>query len=162
MDQQTNNKLKIDFLISSNIALSHPVQTTLELMFKKCNKCNRKRKFFNKTEQICYQCFKAKIVKLSGNKVIDKFIWYTLTSYCKRGRMEFVSYDRFKDVKFIAEGGFSKIYKATWIDGPITDWNDKKQRYDCYGEMTVALKELHNSKNINSKELNEVRYFTPI
>ena len=26
--------------------------------------------------------------------------------------MEFVLYDRFKDVKFIAEGGFSKIYKA--------------------------------------------------
>ena len=33
--------------------------------------------------------------------------------------MEFVLYDRFKDVKFIAEGGFSKIYKATWVDGRI-------------------------------------------
>src|SRR6266511_3748513 len=107
MDQQTNYKLKIDFLISSKIFLSHPVQTTLEPIFKKCNKCNRKRKIFNKTDQICYQCFKAKMVKLSGNKVIDDFIWYTLTNYCKReGRMEFVSYDRFKDVKFIAEGGF--------------------------------------------------------
>ncbi|RIA85114.1 kinase-like domain-containing protein, partial [Glomus cerebriforme] len=37
--------------------------------------------------------------------------------------MEFVPYDQFKDIKFIAEGGFSKIYKATWIDGPIRGWN---------------------------------------
>ena len=100
---------------------------------------------------------------LSGNNVIDDFIRYTLTNYIKKeGRMEFVPYDIFKNVKFIAEGGFSKIYKATWIDGPIIGWNGEKQKYDCNGEMTVALKELNNSKNINSKELNEVRYSTSI
>uniref|UniRef100_U9U112 Uncharacterized protein n=1 Tax=Rhizophagus irregularis (strain DAOM 181602 / DAOM 197198 / MUCL 43194) TaxID=747089 RepID=U9U112_RHIID len=35
--------------------------------------------------------------------------------------MEFVPYDRFEDVEFIAEGRFNKIYKATWFDGPIID-----------------------------------------
>ena len=53
--------------------------------------------------------------------------------------MEFVPYDQFKNIEYIAEGGFSKIYKATWIGGP-----------------TVVLKKLNNSKNITSKELNEV------
>ena len=73
--------------------------------------------------------------------------------------MEFFPYNDLENVEFIAEGGFSKIYKATWIDGPITDdWNNEKQKHDCYGEMTVALKELNNSKNIDSKELNEVQY----
>ena len=52
---------------------------------------------------------------------------------------------RLKNIEFVAEGGFSKIYKGTWIDGPIRS-----------GETTVALKELNNSKNINSKDLNEV------
>ena len=55
--------------------------------------------------------------------------------------MKFIPFDRFKNVEFIAEGGFSKIYKATWMHN---------------GEMSVALKELNNSKNINPKELNEV------
>jgi serine/threonine protein kinase len=66
--------------------------------------------------------------------------------------MEFVPYNRFKDVKYIAEGGFSRIYKSTWIDGP-TIWNNNRHS----GEMTVALKELNNSKYINPKELNEVQ-----
>ena len=67
--------------------------------------------------------------------------------------MEFVPYDQFENVEFIAEGGFSKIYKATWVDVP----RNKRKRNN---KMTVVLKELNNSKNINSKELNEVKYFT--
>ena len=70
--------------------------------------------------------------------------------------MEHILYDRFKDVEFFAEGGFSKIYKATWIDGPIINWSEKNQRYYRRGEKIVVLKELNNSKNINPKELNEV------
>src|SRR3984957_12218778 len=125
----------------------------------KCKQCNRSRKMFDKIDQTCRQCYKAKTVTPSGNKVIDDFIRYTLTNYRKRdGRMEFVSYDKFKYVKFIAEGGFSKIYKATWIDGPITDRNKNEQKFNREGEMAVALKELNNSENIDSKELNEVQY----
>ncbi|RGB22641.1 hypothetical protein C1646_775769 [Rhizophagus diaphanus] len=70
--------------------------------------------------------------------------------------MEFVPFDNFKDVSFVAEGGFSKIYKAIWINGPITNWSEKKQKYNHRKNMTVALKELNNFKNLNSKELNEV------
>ncbi|GBC02879.1 hypothetical protein RclHR1_04880004 [Rhizophagus clarus] len=160
MDQQTNSKLKTDFLISNDAPLSHPIQTTLEPKFKKCNECKRRRKVYNRADQICYQCYKAKKVPLSGNKVIDDFIKYTLTNYCKKeGGMEFVPYDRFKDVEFIAEGGFSKIYKAIWIDGPINNWNEDDQKHNTYGTMTVALKELDKSENINSKELNELKIY---
>jgi len=55
--------------------------------------------------------------------------------------MKFVPYGQFENIEFIAEGGFSKIYKATWISG------------EC---QHVVLKKLNNSKNITSKELNEV------
>ena len=81
--------------------------------------------------QICYLCYEAKkIIIPSGNKV-----------------------------EFIAEGGFSKIYKATWI-GPKTYWSEMDRKYyHLLDDKTVALKELNNSKNINSKELNEVQLF---
>ena len=94
--------------------------------------------------------------KPSGNKIIDDFIRYTQTNLEKKnGKMEFVPYEQFKNVEFIAEGGFSKIYKATWIDGPITHgWNNKNPVRDP--NKIVVLKKLNNSKNITTKELNEV------
>ena len=70
--------------------------------------------------------------------------------------MEFVSYDRFKDVEFIAEGGFSTVYKATLIDGSIGGWSRSKRKYRRYTNELMALKKLNNSKNITSKELQEV------
>ena len=70
--------------------------------------------------------------------------------------MEFVPYDQFKNIEFIAEGGFSKIYKAIWIDGPVIDY-DTIYTTCRDPNCTVVLKKLNNSKNITSKELNEVR-----
>ncbi|CAB5199221.1 unnamed protein product [Rhizophagus irregularis] len=157
MYQQTNYKLKT---VSSDVPLNHPTQTTLKPIYKKCNGCKRKRKVFDETDQICHQCYKAKKLPLSGNKVIDDFIRFTLTNYCKKeGGMEFVPYEKFRSIEFIAEGGFSKVYKAAWINGPINNWNEKKQKYDYYVEITVVLKELNNSENINSKELNELKIY---
>ena len=139
MDQLTNYKHKIDFLLISN-------DITL------CNEC-KKRKPLDESHQTCHVCYKMKkIFKPSGNKIIDDFIRYTQTNLIKEeGKMEFVPYEQFKNVEFIAEGGFSKIYKATWIDGPI-NWNYLYRRPN----ETVVLKKLNNSKNITTKELNEV------
>ncbi|GBC02877.1 hypothetical protein RclHR1_04880002 [Rhizophagus clarus] len=98
--------------------------------------------------------------KPSGNKIVDDFIKYTLTNRNEMiSKMEFVPYDRFKNIELIVGGVFDKIYKATWIDGPISYWNHKKQKYDTYGEMKVALKELHNSKYISSEGLNELKMY---
>ena len=137
---------------SNNTTLS---RQTLSTNYKKCRKCNQNRRLF--IHEICHLCHKYKTVIQSGNKVIDDFIRHTCTSMV--WNMEFVPYDRFKDIEFIAEGGFSKVYKATWIDGPITNkWNEADQKYNRSGKQMVVLKELDNSKNINSKELNEVQY----
>jgi len=91
----------------------------------------------------------------SGNKVVDDFIKYTQINL-DNNMMEFVPYDQFKNIQFIAEGGFSKIYKATWIDGYIQSWNEEKLIFERNGHWIVALKNLNNSENITSKELNEV------
>ncbi|CAB5191701.1 unnamed protein product [Rhizophagus irregularis] len=98
------------------------------------------------------------LFKPSGNKMIDDFIRYTQINYVrKEGKMEFIPYDQFKNIEFIAEGGFSKIYKAIWRDGPISKWGDKSNTRQS--NYTVALKKLNNSEDITYKELNELKIF---
>ncbi|PKK65342.1 kinase-like protein [Rhizophagus irregularis] len=66
---------------------------------------------------------KNRYYKLSGNNVVD-------------------------DVIIIScEGGFSKIYKAIWVE---------KHNNKC---KTIALKKLNNSKDITPKDLNELKMF---
>ena len=114
------------------------------------------KKSFDVNHQVCHNCYKAKsLYKPSGNKVINDFIRYVLDDI-NVAIMEFVPYDQFKDIEFIAEGGFSKIYKATWIDGSNKGWNNQKQSYVRTKSRTVVLKKLNNSKEVTSKELNEV------
>ena len=140
-----------------NTPLSQPTQTTAnKKKLKKCNECNEGIALYENL-QLCIICHKIKVVyklKQSGNKIIDDFIRYTQIT--PNTRMEFVPYKQFKNVEFIAEGGFSKIYKAIWIDGPpTTRWRKKGQR-SYKRNYPVVLKKLNNSKNITSKELNEV------
>ncbi|PKK64469.1 hypothetical protein RhiirC2_101696 [Rhizophagus irregularis] len=104
----------------------------------------------------CDACHRVKELFIpSGNKVIDDFINYTLDNSIKYGRMMFVPYDNFKNIELIGEGGFSRIYKATWIDSKIS-WGDVLDYSQQDESDIVALKKLKNSKNITSKELNEV------
>ena len=69
--------------------------------------------------------------------------------------MTFIPYNQFKDIEMIGKGGFSKIYKATWINGPPY-WNEEKEGFEYKDSITIALKQLDNFKDITSKELNEV------
>ncbi|PKY23910.1 kinase-like protein [Rhizophagus irregularis] len=88
---------------------------------------------------------KNRYYKLSGNNVVDDVIMYTQKHNLKTGRIEFVSYDQFENIEFLAEGGFSKIYKAIWVE---------KHNNKC---KTIALKKLNNSKDITPKDLNELK-----
>src|ERR1043166_4344312 len=161
MDQTVNHKYKI----------IRPKRKRTKRCNNKihCNECNKNRTPLDKSHQICHVCYKAKGLKTSGNKIIDDFIRHTQINYVKEeGKMEFVPHDQFINIEFIAEGGFSKIYKATWIDGPVNykygicERNNtvvlKKLNNSGTRERnsTVVLKKLNNSKNITSKELNEV------
>ncbi|CAB5215796.1 unnamed protein product [Rhizophagus irregularis] len=159
MMEQSSKSTKYKRKIALNIPLSQPIRTTVNIrkLYKKCNQCNRRR--IDENHQICHVCYKTRIIikpQQSGNTVIDDFITYTQTN-CSYGNLKFVPYDQFKIIEFIAEGGFCKVYKATWVGGS-TDWptsnidNIVRRR-----DETVVLKKLKNSKNITSKELNEVR-----
>src|SRR6266498_2259856 len=160
MNQLTNFIHKIDFSVTNDASLS---QSKRKYRFEKCNECKKRRKPFEKDHNICRACYRSNtIFKPIGNEIIDDFIRYTQCNRLENyGKMECVPYDQFKDIEFIAEGGFSRVYKATWVDGPIKNgwenWNKVEQRYRREANKQVALRKLNNSKNITSKELNEVQ-----
>ena len=108
----------------------------------------------------CLSCKSKRLQKhfgkwTCGNKVIDKLIQDNQLSAKRHGLLEWIPYNKFTNIKFIAEGGFAKVYSATWIDGYIVDWKDPNWKR-C-GLIKVALKVLNNSsENICEDFLNEV------
>ena len=114
--------------------------------FNWCHECNVKRfqeKFSNWT---------------SGNDDIDKFIRETqLSAKHHFNILEWISYERFRDIKYIAKGGFGKVYRAKWKDGYIFMWDKKIQNWGrIQSDKLVALKSLDNSKNFTSQFIKEV------
>ncbi|PKY23749.1 hypothetical protein RhiirB3_438053, partial [Rhizophagus irregularis] len=96
----------------------------------------------------------------SGNNDIDKLIQDTQLSSHKdlKEVLEWIPYDSFYNIKYIAEDEFGKVYRANWIDGNISDWDNKYQNWKREGcNMFVNLKSLNNSKNIPIKFTNKIK-----
>ncbi|GBC38121.2 kinase-like domain-containing protein [Rhizophagus irregularis DAOM 181602=DAOM 197198] len=86
----------------------------------------------------------------SGNGIIDKIIKDSqLTARNKREVIEWIPYDRLKNIQFHARGGFSTVYLAIWLDGRIrTYWNNETNQLD---RKVFKLNE-EDFKNARNKE----------
>ena len=69
---------------------------------------------------------------------------------------KWIPYNQFDNIVEIGKGDFATVYSAIWKDGPL-NYNDYKAEYSRKSDKKVALKCLHNSQNIFSEFLNEVR-----
>jgi hypothetical protein len=141
-------------------------QTCFELKVKekkygKCVICEQ----LNTGENWCQTCnskrFQEKFNKwTSGNKDVDKFIQNNqLTAKNYYQLLEWIPYERFYKIEYIAEGGFGKVYKANWKDGYISHWDTNKNQWRRHSQNRndfVALKSLDNSQNVRLEFLNEV------
>ena len=93
----------------------------------------------------------------SGHKFIDKFIQESqLNAQDKNQVLEWIPYNRFKNIEYFDKGGFGTIYKAIWLDGPILSWSKDEKNCYRFNELTVVLKSLNKSSNLNEEFLNEV------
>lgn len=95
----------------------------------------------------------------SGNNSIDKFIQDSqLTATDIKEALEWIPYSGFCHIKYIAKGGFGKVYRAYWIDGPMhSTWDYNNQNWNRgSGDKEVALKSINNSKNITLEFIHEV------
>ncbi|UZO01249.1 uncharacterized protein OCT59_012351 [Rhizophagus irregularis] len=104
----------------------------------------------------------------SGNDDINDFIKDTIydahEEYIGGGvyypsYLEWVPFDRFKGIKQIGEGGFAKVYSATWVDG-ISKYikQDDGNWIKCEPKsIKVVLKRLNGSQNVSADFLNELK-----
>ncbi|CAG8751957.1 15710_t:CDS:2, partial [Funneliformis mosseae] len=115
----------------------------------------------------CKECDPLRMIEgwTSGNSVIDKFIKDTMYEmYDQRNEkyprfLEWVPFDRFTDIKEISEGGFAKVYSATWIDGKSKFYKqyDGGWKKSNPKPMKVALKRLNGSRNMSAKYCSELK-----
>ena len=93
----------------------------------------------------------------SGNKVIDEFIQHAqLNAVHFFKYLEWIPFEKFQNITYIAKGGFGKIYSAVWPEGYIGYWDIENQKWHRWTSIKVALKSLDNSHDISSDFLNEV------
>ncbi len=97
------------------------------------------------------------LIWTSGSDFIDKFIQETqLNAQNIKQVLEWIPYNRFKNIEYFDKGGFGTIYKAIWLDGPIKHWSNDKKKLIRSNEKIVILKSLDKLSNLNEEFLNEV------
>ncbi|GES73785.1 kinase-like domain-containing protein [Rhizophagus clarus] len=116
-------------------------QLRICISYNKCNYCIFQPNFKNWT---------------SGNHKVDEFIQKAqLKAEVYVKIIEWIEYDKFEDIQYLAKGGFGTTYKAIWKDGNINSI-DRNGKLERLGEREVALKCLHNSQDITAEFLKEV------
>ena len=98
-------------------------------------------------EILCEGCKGKKIEKLTdkcGNEKIAKFLYCTNKHNCI-DRIRWIPYDEFRNIKYLAKGGFGEVHKATWINNYHVTKDD------------VALKRIYNSSDKIVDILKEVK-----
>src|SRR5438105_209655 len=66
----------------------------------------------------------------SGNKEIDEFIQnFQLNATRYEEELEWIPYEKFSDIEYLAKGGFGTVYKAEWIDGYIYNWGTSQNTW---------------------------------
>ncbi len=73
--------------------------------------------------------------------------------YC----VQWIPHEHLKDIKYLADGGFSTVYHAIWSE-TLFAWNDKDQieMSQRVEEWPVAIKYLKNSTGISKEFMHEV------
>jgi hypothetical protein len=153
MNFNNENQVMTEFNISDKKFIS------VKINHKNCYDPNN-NKFW------CKECVPHCIIEgwTSGNGDIDNFIKDTIYNAKKDSHngyplfLEWIPLDRFENMKQIGEGGFAKVYSATWIDGRA---KYTKQYYGSWikegpKSIVVALKRLNGSQNMSADYLDEV------
>src|SRR5690349_11693477 len=96
------------------------------------------------TDELSSQKPSHLIENKSGNITVDNFIKKTRKNKSYNDKcIKWFDFEKFENLKQIGEGGFAKVYSATWLDGGkkflYTDPVSKMKKLRTYPD-TVALK----------------------
>jgi len=150
IDRLPKNLEKIEYSTSErpNCKLNTIVSQLEEHRYGWCQKCKQP----NTSEDWCQPCtdkeWQEDLEDLTGQELVEKFIEQQQLrlgkDYEQREKWQWIPYEQFTDIEYLAEGGFSKIYKVKWGKH---EWGD---------DRIVALKSLNNSQNITLEFLREI------
>src|SRR5437660_4300515 len=90
---------------------------------------------------------RKKIEKLTdkcGNKDIARFLYYQCKLnawYYNSEYIRWIPFDEFKNIEYLAKGGFGEVHKATWIE---YYYDDDKMKYE---DRDVVLKRIYNNSS---------------
>ncbi|CAG8550734.1 5973_t:CDS:2 [Acaulospora morrowiae] len=112
----------------------------------KCTKCGKRRRCMVENPNICQFCY---LGVSSGIKHVDDFIKGTLVN---RIKLQWIPFRDLKITKKIGQGGFSKVFKATWKSRKIVY---KEKGVEKVTEIIVALKILNDSSEADLEFLRE-------
>ncbi|RIA98295.1 kinase-like domain-containing protein [Glomus cerebriforme] len=115
-------------------------------LFEKCRGCNREKTDFKWCRTCNAKYFERNFNNWkSDNNDIDEFIKDAQLSANEHVEvLEWMPYERFYDIKFLAKGRFGAVYKAKWRDGWIRKWDDEKNDWErnCPNELITCLRKL--------------------
>src|SRR5437016_1408284 len=103
-------------------------------------------------EILCEGC-KEEIEKLTdkcGNEKISRFIYQCKLNAKYYHYIRWIPFDEFRNIEYLARGGFGEVHKATWIN-----YYDRFKRK--YTNMEVVLKRIYNSGDKIVDILKEVK-----
>ena len=95
---------------------------------------------------LCKGCKEKKIKKLTdkyGNEEIARFLYYQCKLNAKYYDVyiRWIPFDGFKNIEYLAKGGFGEVHKATWINGEYSAYEMK------YEDRDVVLKRIYNNSS---------------
>jgi len=86
-----------------------------------------------------------KLVDKCGNEEIAKLLYESrLNAKHHNNYIQWIPFDEFKNIEYLAKGGFDEVHQATWIDGDQED-------------QEVVLEGIHNSNDKIVDILKEVK-----
>ncbi|RHZ86859.1 hypothetical protein Glove_43g14 [Diversispora epigaea] len=141
----SNGQIYLDYCYQNEIGISK-IKNNQNKLKHKCHNCEN----LNLQNNTCSNC---KLIKwTSGNDEIDKIIQMTQSDDdAKEWEIwRWINYNKFKNIEYLAEGGFGSIWKAEWIDMP-------EELFEFYKSNNVAFKKLKDSQKISSEFLKELK-----
>ncbi|CAG8505514.1 3440_t:CDS:2 [Acaulospora morrowiae] len=96
----------------------------------------------------------------SGNPIIDKFILDIQVKASNSDEViEWIPFDKLKNVTLESVGSYNRFYKAEWQDGYIVRWNNVNNEWDrCSNKAICLRKSKYSYGDVYSKFLREIQF----
>ncbi|RIB17986.1 kinase-like domain-containing protein [Gigaspora rosea] len=145
----------------SDVGIEGKSNRTQRKAIQFCPDCDRPRKSYGWCPKCESRCMEKNFpFWTSGNNELDKIIQFSQISAVQT--CDYLEFIKFEDIEFnnlIAKGGFSKVYKGVWIDGPRWNWDEIGDIWCRSGPIEVALKELNNSQILSHEFLEQLKRY---